>query len=180
MKARRLRRSLAVAILLLAAAATSLPAPARAQESNLKVGLVITQKLLASTKIGKNAAEQLKGKKESAQEDLDRKAAEINDLKKDLEKRLMVLNAEEKDRAREDFERKSRDGLRLKEDLERQLQKEEGKVLGEVNQFLSKVVIDYGKAHGYDVILDASATLFFSEAVDITDEIIREADEAYR
>jgi len=161
--------------------AVGLVGTASAQDSNdLKIGVVITQKLLANTKIGKNAAEKLKGKKDEAQAQLDRKANEISDLKKDLEKRLMVLKADEKDKAREEFERKSRDGMRLKEDLERELQKEENKALGEVNEFLSKIVIQYGKDHGYDLILDASATLYFSDAPDVTDQIIAEADRAYK
>src|SRR4026207_2204853 len=116
-------------------------APAFAQETQgLKVGIVITARLLTSTEVGKNAADKLRGKKEAAQSQLDAKAGEITELKKDLEKRLMVLNADEKAKAREDFERKSRDGMRLKEDLERELQKQEQEVLGEVNQVLSKVV----------------------------------------
>jgi len=173
-----LKRSCMVLLvgLLIAAAA-----PVRAQEGkSLKIGLVITQKLLATTQIGKNAAEKLKVKKDEAQQQLDRKANEINDMKKDLEKRLMVLKPDEKDKAREEFERKSRDGMRLKEDLERELQKEENKQLGEVNEFLSKVVIQFGKEHGYDLIIDASATLYFSEAPDITDEIVAAADKAYK
>ena len=162
-------------------AAILLVAPAAAQEmQGLKVGIVITARLLTNTDIGKNAAETLRGKKDAAQTQLDSKANEISALKKDLEKRLMVLNAEEKEKAREDFERKSRDGLRLKEDLERDLQKQEQEVLGEVNQLLSKVVIDYGKANDYDLILDASSALYFSDAPDITDEIIAEANRAYK
>jgi outer membrane protein len=165
----------------LAALAFSTAVPAAAQESSgFKIGVVITAKLLAETEIGKGAAEKLRGKKDAAQTELDRKAGEINELKKDMEKRIMVLNADEKQKAREDFERKNRDGLRLKEDLERDLQKEEQKVLGDVNQFLSKIVIDYGKSNGYDLILDASSALYFSDAPDITDKIIAEADKAYK
>ena len=177
----KVRSSIAatIAALVLVTAAPAVPAAAE-EGQGFKIGIVITAKLLAETEIGKNAAEKLRGKKDSAQTELDHKASEINELKKDLEKRLMVLNADEKTKAREDFERKNRDGLRLKEDLERELQKEEQKVLGDVNQFLSKIVIDYGKANGYDLILDASSALYFSDAPDITDKIIVEADKAYK
>ena len=170
------RKLAAVAALGLALVLTPRPAPAQ----DYRLAIVITQRLLISTEIGKNAAGQLREKKDVAQQKLDRKANEIQDLKKDLEKRLMVLSAEEKDKAREEFERQQRDGLRMKEDLERDLQKEEQKVLGEVNEFLSKVVIDYGKANAYDIIIDASATLYFSDAPDITDDIIAAADQAYK
>ena len=81
--------------------------PARAQD--LKIGVVMTQKLLVTTEIGKNAATKLRAKKDEAQKELDAKAGEITELKKDLEKRLMVLKAEEKDKAREDFERRFTD-----------------------------------------------------------------------
>jgi outer membrane protein len=162
---------------LLAASVASAPAE---ESRDLKIAVVITQKLIATTDIGKNAAEKLRGKKEAAQQQLDRKASEINEMKKDLEKRLMVLKPEEKDKAREDFERKSRDGLRLKEDLERELQKEESKVFGEVNEFLSKVVIEYGKDHDYDLVLDASSAVYFSDKPDITDQIVEEANKAYK
>ena len=40
--------------------------------------------------------------------------------------------------------------------------------------------VDYGKANGYDLILDATAALYFSDAPDITDKIIAEADKAYQ
>jgi len=169
-----------VASLLFAAAVGLIIGPAPAAAQDLKIGVVMTQKLLTTTEIGKNAAGKLRAKKDEAQKELDQKAGEITELKKDLEKRLMVLKAEEKDKAREDFERRQRDGLRLKEDLERELQKEENKVLGEVNQFLSKVVVDYGKANGFDLILDASAALYFSDKPDITDAIVGEADKAYK
>ncbi len=153
------------------------PAAARAE---LKIGVVVTPKLLTATQIGKQTAEELKKRKESAQEKLDKKASELKAMQEDLSKRAMLLSDEEKAKARDDFERRQREATRMKEDLERELQRTENKMLSEVNRFLSKVVVDYGKAHGYDLVLDASAALYFSEAPDITNEIVAAADEAYK
>ena len=175
-----MNKSIAKSLTVVAIALVPAVLPVCGHAQDLKIGLVITQRLLTSTTVGQAAAGTLREKKMDAQEKLDKKASEIQELKNDLEKRLMVLSAEEKDKAREDFERRQRDGLRLKEDLERELQKEENKILGEVNEFLSKIIIEYGKANGYDLVLDASATLYFSEAPDVTDDIIEAADRAYK
>ncbi len=166
-------RTWMLAALIVAMSATG----ARAE---LKIGVVVTPKLLTATQIGKHTAEELKKRKESAQEKLDKKAEELKAMQEDLSKRAMLLSDDEKAKARDDFERRQREATRMKEDLERELQRAENKMLAEVNRFLSKVIVDYGKAHGYDVVLDASAALYFSEAPDITDEIVAAADEAYK
>jgi Skp family chaperone for outer membrane proteins len=68
----------------------------------------------------------------------------------------------------------------MKEDLERELQKAEQEILGSVNQFLGKVINEFGEKNGYDLIIDAQATVFFSDTPDVTDEVIKLADSQYK
>ena len=166
---------LAAAAITLAALAQ--PAPAAAE---LKVGVVITQRLLAESKIGGQAAEKLQGKKKEAQERLDAKANEIADMQQDLAKRAMVLSESEKLKARDQFEQQQRDAQRMKEDLERDLQKSEEEILGGVNRFLSELVVNFGKENGYDLIVDASVAVYFSDEVDVTDKLIAAANAKYK
>jgi outer membrane protein len=149
-----------------------------AAAQDLKIAVLVPQRLLASTKVGKEAAEKLKNKKNEAQKKLDAKAAEIKQMQDDLVKRAMVLSEEERRKARDDFERKQREASRMKEDLEHELQRSENEILGQVNDFLGKVIVNFGKDHGYDLILDASAALYFSDAPDVTDQVIEVADKA--
>jgi len=151
---------------------------ARARADDLKIAVLVPQRLLASTKVGKQAAEKLKKKKDEAQKKLDGKAAEIKKMQDDLVKRAMVLSEEERRKAKDDFERQQRDASRMKEDLEHELQRDESEILGQVNDFLGKIIVDFGKDHGYDLILDASAALYFSDAPDVTDQVIEVADKA--
>jgi outer membrane protein len=165
------------AVAALVAATLVVPAsvvPVDAQD--LKIAVLVPQRLLASTKVGKKVAEKLKKRKEDAQKKLDAKAEEIKDLQDDLVKRAMVLSEDERRKAREDFEQQQRDAARLKEDLERELQRAEGEVVGEASAFLNEVIKDFGEENGYDLILDASAAVYFSEASDITDRVIEAAD----
>jgi outer membrane protein len=152
----------------------------RSHAESPKIAVVITQKLLTQTEAGKKAAEKLQAKKKSAQEKLDAKAKEITEMQESFQKKVMLLSDDEREKAGGDLERAQRDGARLKEDLERELQKAENEVLGGVNQLLTRVVVDYGKQNGYDMILDASASLYFSEAADITDDLVKAANAAYK
>ncbi len=165
--------SAAVACLLQA----TLPAIAAAE---LKIGVVITQRLLAESEIGSQAAERLQTKKKSAQEKLDAKAKEIAGMQQDLAKRAMVLSDDEKVKARDDFEKRRRDAQRMKEDLERDLQKSEEEILGGVNKFLSELVVNFGKENGYDLLVDAAVAVYFSDEVDVTEQLIQAADAKYK
>lgn len=152
-------------------------APATAE---MKIALIIPQKLIAKSQAGKDAADKLKAKKEVAQKKLDAKAEELKKQDEDARKRVMMLSAEEKKKVGEDLERQQRDGQRMKEDLERELQKAEQEILGAVNQFLGKVINEFGEKNGYDLILDAQAAVYFSDTPDVTEEVIKLADSQYK
>lgn len=151
--------------------------PAHAE---LKIAIIIPQKIIATSKAGKAAAEKLKVKKEAAQKKLDAKGKELKDYEEGVRKRVMMLSAEEKKKVGEDLERQQRDAQRMKEDLERDLQKSEQEILGEVNLFLGKIITDFGEQNGYDLILDAQALVYFSDTPDVTDEVIKQADAQYK
>ncbi len=163
---------------LVAAAALAIPVSAGAQD--IKIGYIITQRLIAESQIGQGAAEELKKKMESANSGLQDKLANIKALEQDLEKRSMVLSDAERKKAADQLEKELVEAKRMKEDFQRSLQKAEGQVMGKVNVFLREVIEDYGKANGYDLILDASTLLYISPKPDLTDQVIKMADKKKR
>jgi outer membrane protein len=168
--------------LMVAVMASLLPSvvtPAAAA-SDYKIGVVVTQQMLAGSNAGKAAFEKLKAKKEIAQEKLDKKAAELKEMEVDLQKRAMVLSGEEKKKAVEEFGRRQRDATRLKEDLERELQAEETEALGEVNRLLVKVIVEFGEETDFDLIIDAQAAVYFSEKIDVTEQILERANAQWK
>jgi outer membrane protein len=148
--------------------------------AEMKIALIIPQKLIATCQAGKDAAEKLKVKKDAAQKKLDAKAEELKKYEADARKRVALLKDDEKKKVGEDLERQQRDAQRMKEDLERDLQKSEQEILGTVNQFLGKIINDFGEQNGYDLILDASAAVYFSDTPDVTEAVIKLADSQYK
>lgn len=146
------------------------------QAAETKIGVVVTQNLLAGSTAGQEAFEKLKGHKDQAQEKLDKRASELKEMEVDLQKRAMVLSNEEKKKAAEDFGKRQREAARLKEDLERELKQQEAEAMAVVNRFLSQIIVKFGDESDYDLIMDAQAAVYFSEAMDITEAVVKRAN----
>ncbi|HYC57349.1 MAG TPA: OmpH family outer membrane protein [Candidatus Binatia bacterium] len=162
--------SATVALLLFAA----LPAAA----ADLKIGYIVTQRLYQETKVGKEAQEKLKKRLGDAQKNLDAKLASVKKLEEDLEKRMAVLNDDEKKKLGDEYERQLRDAKRMKEDSQRELSKVEAEVMGGMTQKLRGVIEKFARDNQYDIILDAGTSLYISGRGDVTEEILAAADKA--
>jgi len=149
-------------------------------DSTLKIGYIITPDLMAESQAGKDAAQELKSRLETAQKKLDAKLAELKELEADIQKRMMVLSEEERTKVMEEHERQVRDAKRMREDFQRELSKVEGEVMGRVNEFLRGVITKFAKTQDYDLILDANTLLYISEKANVTEAVVAVADADYK
>jgi len=149
-----------------------------AAADNLKIGYIITPRLMQESKAGKEAQGKLKKRLEDAQKSLDAKLAAVKKLEADIDKKMTVLNDEEKKKLSDEYERQMRDAKRTKEDYQRELSKVEAEVMGDLNRRMRAVIEKFAKEGGYDLILDAGQALYISNKGDVTSEIIARADKA--
>lgn len=153
---------------------SALPAAA----DNLKIGYIVTPKLMQESKAGKEAQGKLKKRLEDAQKALDAKLGSVKKLEADIEKKMTVLNDDEKKKLSDEYERQMRDAKRMKEDYQRELSKVEAEVMGDLNRKMRTVIEKFARDGGYDLILDAGQALYISNKGDVTSEIITLADKA--
>ncbi len=151
---------------------------AAAAADNLKIGYIVTPQLMAESKAGKDAQGKLKKRLEDAQKALDAKLQSVKKLEADIDKKMTVLNDDEKKKLSDEYERQMRDAKRMKEDYQRELTKVESEVMGEINRKMRAVIEKFAKDGGYDLILDAGQALYISNKGDVTSEIIALADKA--
>jgi outer membrane protein len=157
-------------------AATPFVRPAEAQD--LKIGYIVTPRLLGESKLGKESAGKLKARAEQAEKGLEKKMADLQKLQQDIEKRMSVLNDEERAKLGEEYERQVRDAKRMREDAQREFEKARGEIEGTMMEKFRAVIEKFATDNGYDLILDAGTLLYISEKADVTDEVIRAADKA--
>jgi outer membrane protein len=150
-----------------------------AEAADLKIGYIVTPKLLGETKLGKESSAKLKAKAEAAEKGLQKEMEELKKMQEDIIKRGSVLNDEEKAKLGEQFELKSREAKRKKEDAQREFDKTRQQIENDMMTKFRTVIEKFAKDNGYDLVLDAGTLLYISNKADVTNEVIQLADKSY-
>ncbi|MFN2375365.1 MAG: OmpH family outer membrane protein [Candidatus Binatia bacterium] len=164
----------ALAALTLCSMVAAVPAAA----ADLKIGYIVTPRLLGESKLGKESSAKLKAKAEAAEKGLEKKMADVKKLQEDITKRMAVLNDQEKAKLGEEYERQLRDAKRMKEDAQRDFDKTRQEIENDMMSKFRNVIEKFAKENGYDMVLDAGTLLYISQKADVTDEVIQLADKS--
>ena len=153
-------------IVLLMFAAT----PALAQ----KIAYVDLQKALNMSTAGQKAKEEISGKFESYQDELNSRQEELKKLKDDLEKQAILLSEDARAQKERDFQRKLKDFQRFAKDVEEELQQKDAFHTRQILEEIGGIIETIGKRDGYTVILERteSSVLYGDPTVDLTDQVI--------
>ena len=151
---------------------------AGAAAAEIKVGVVDLQRALNESASGKKAKEQFKVEFDRMQDSLRREKDSLDRMKDDLEKKAAVLKEEQRKSMTDDFERRRRELRRKLEDSDAELRKKDSELTGGILRDLATVIQEIGQRDGYTIILEssASAVLYGSKSIDMTEEVIRTFD----
>jgi len=162
----------ATAFLVLSLAAAS----ARAE---LKVGVVDLQKAMELSEEGKKAKGVFQQKVEKIQRELKTKQDRLTALKDELERQSAMLSATARAEKEREYQDKLRDFKRLYEDYQEDMRREDAELSEKILRQLIEVIEGLGVKEGYDLILEKtqSAVLYRSNAIDMTDQLIKLFDQ---
>lgn len=176
-------------LILLPAAAFALACAGEAEAADAKYGVVNVQRVLRTSKGGREASASLDAEKKKLEsvirkrrDDLTRLADKIRDLQSEIEQKGAIWREEERERKafelrseKRDFAREQDDLKRLVRESQRDLQKRQRAALTKALKEVRGVVHEIGKKEGLDVIVDSGSggVLFASPSVDLTEKVIR-------
>jgi outer membrane protein len=137
-----------------------------------KIGVIDLQKILATSATGKRVQDELKKEKDKMEVNLQKKGAEIENIRKRLERESMVMGKE----MREEKERESRikinDFKTLQKKYRSDLQKLEGGLMNQLKSDIDEIVKAMGKKEGYLLIINKFGVIYSPNSIDITDKVI--------
>lgn len=141
-----------------------------------KVGIINIQAALVGTKEGQVAQKSLQDRSAPKQKELERKKADI-EAKRDQLNRLSNTGSEEqKQRLMRDVDTMTKSFNRDVEDAQTELDQEQGKVLNDLGGKMMQVIEKYARDNGYAVIIDVSSqqtpVVYASTSVDVTKDIV--------
>jgi len=137
-----------------------------------KIGVIDLQKILETSAAGKSIQAELKKEKDKMEADLQKKGAEIENIRKRLERESMVMGKE----MREEKERESRikinDFKSLQKKYRSDLQKLEASLMNQLKIDIDEIVQEMGKKEGYLLIINKFGVIYSPNSIDITDKVI--------
>jgi len=150
-------------------------APA-ADSPQTKIGYVDLQRALNESTAGKEAKSELESVLKKLQEDIDRKMAEREKMKTELEKQSLVLSAEARREKADQLEKLQKEIERTITDSNTDIQKRQRDKEVAIIKDLKVVIDEIGKSQGYTIILPSEAILYSSEGTDLTRAVIERYD----
>ena len=144
-----------------------------------KIGVIDLQKILGTSAAGKSIQGELKKEKDKMEADLKKKGAEIENIRKRLERESMVMGKE----MREEKERESRikinDFKSLQKKYRSDLQKLEAKLMNRLKTDIDEIVTEIGKKEGYLLIINKFGVMYSPNSIEVTDKVIRKLNSKF-
>lgn len=147
--------------------------------SEVKIGVVNAQEILAKTKKGLEIQKKLEAIQKDKQGKLKAMQDEITKLEKDL--MSPALNQETREKKALDLQNKRKAIKRYYEDAENEFRRESQTELQKLEKDLMPLIDNIGKSKGFTIIFDITrpGIVYFDKAIDITPDVIKAADAKY-
>ncbi|MCR4408965.1 MAG: OmpH family outer membrane protein [Candidatus Saccharicenans sp.] len=170
-------RRILTAVLLLAVMLIAGSHLALAQQA-LKIGVINSQEILEKSAEGKKAIAQLEEKNRKTQQDLAKLDDQIRQLESRLSTQQLTMTQEAILSLSVDLDRKRTERQRMAEDAQKDMQELTQRLYMRIQSEVMPIINKLGQEKGLDLILDLreSGVLFFSPAVDLTQEVIKRYD----
>lgn len=158
-----------------AEAATPPNAAAEVGAVAIRVGYVDLQQALNSSAAGEKAKESFKAEVERMEQVLEKRRANVEKLKGELEKKALLLRDDERVALQRDYRQELRDFERLYKDSQEELKIRDRELTARILVELRQIVNAIGEQGDYSVILEGNNTvvLYGSKSIDLTELVIK-------
>lgn len=144
---------------------------AQAGGATAKVAVIDLERTLYETPAGKRADKKFEDARKKKQGELDKKQKELQKYAAELDKQATVLKPDVLKTKKAELEKKFVELQQLYVKLEKDLAGERAKLIDELLKQARPHVEALAKAEGVDLIVDASAVVWTSKAIDLTDKL---------
>jgi outer membrane protein len=103
-------------------------------------------------------------------------AQDIKKMEQTFKNDSAIMSSEQKKKAEDNIIQNKRRFQFEQQSLKEDLQAEQKELLQKLQVTIKKIIQAYGKTHGYDFIFTDASIAYASDAVNITDEIIKELE----
>ncbi len=146
----------------------------------VKIGVINAQKVIASTKRGKEIQAKLENYGKSKQKKVEAMQADIKRLETALQS--PALNAAAREKKGVELQAKKVNLKRYYEDTQKELRRKYQTEMQTLQKEVMPIIDRIGKSKGFTLVFDLSIAgiSYFDKTIDITDQVIKEIDSNYK
>ncbi|MCD4764429.1 MAG: OmpH family outer membrane protein [Desulfobacterales bacterium] len=139
-----------------------------------KIGVVDFQRILEVSSAGKSAQAEIKRRGEKMEADLKEKGTELEELKKRLEREVLVMRKEMREEKEREFRIKVNDFKSLEKKYKDEFKVLNNRLVNRIKKDVFELIEAMGKKEGYLLIVEKNeaGVLYSPTAIDITDKLI--------
>ena len=150
---------------------------AAAQKLPTTVAAVIDyQRILRDAAAARSIREQIEARRKAYQEEISKEEQRLHEADKEFAKQRSVLSPEAFAEKRREFEQDVAEVQRMVQQRRRELDRMSAAALNEVKEALIEIVTSIAEERGFNLVLPSSELLFFSRALDLTEEVLAKLD----
>jgi outer membrane protein len=151
-------------------------------QSYSKIAVISVQGVIAGTKDGQKAIQELNSKYGPKQKEMQARQNEIRQLNEQLQKTGNQMSQDKRDELSRQVDQKTKRFQRDAQDAQEEVQQDQQRLLGAISQRLMPLIEKYAKDKGYTLVLDVSSpntpVMYAASSNDITKDIIALYDQA--
>lgn len=165
-------------LILVAVAFASFAQVAHAED--VKIGYIDMQRALNEVEEGASAKKALKKEFDEKQKVIDEKQNKLKALKDELDARGNLMKPEVKQDKLNELQKEYVETTQTFQQLQQELSKREGDLTQEIFKKMGVVIQTMAEEGNYTLILERQTVLFGKPALDLTNELIRRYNDAYK
>lgn len=144
-------------------------------EASLKLGYMDVQRAIQSTEAGKKAKKELESEYNGKKKKLEAKEKDLKKMQEELEKKAMLLSAEEREKRQRDFQEEFMKYQKLAAQSQKEIGERERELTGPIIEKMMKTVQKIAEEENYAMIFTkAEQTLIWAKKeYDVTDKVIK-------
>jgi len=142
------------------------------------LGYVDVAKVLADSKAGKAAREELEKGMKERQTRVDEEKKKLDALKADYERNAATLTHAQKQARQKEFQEKAQAYQALLAGARKEVKESDAEQTRKVMEQMRQVIASVGKVDGYSLIVEKTSTsvLYSKDGMDLTGKVIRQMD----
>jgi len=141
-----------------------------------KIGVVDLRKVVTGSQKGKAAFSAVESQFGPRSKALESKKQQVEAMEQDFIKNAAVMNEDSRKQKAEQIDRMKKDFTRSLEDFQYELKKKDFELTQKIMGDLEGILKSIGQSGGYTMIIDSSVLIYYSQATDITDQVIKAYD----